>query len=93
MARVIYVPADDGLARLLRSAAPGSQHLGTHGSPVRALANTAERPPGAGARAVEFPDSLAVVAEDDLTRALARAREDADPAADALEALIKQFRR
>lgn len=84
----VSLPQDAGLARLLRSgtgtalAPSGRKHLGE-------LASAAELPAAAGARTVHLGSGpKAVIVADELRALLARARADADPAADALAAFL-----
>jgi hypothetical protein len=90
--KVVQVPADAGLARLLRGApVPGSSHHVTHRH-LGVLANAAD--PKDQMQTAHFPASLAGAVADDLGRILARAREQADPAADVLAAfLAREFGR
>lgn len=83
----ITVPVDDGLARLLREGAHASRALSPTGHKMlRELASTAERRPAEGARSVQMTRPMMGVAADELAALLARARQDGDPAADALAA-------
>jgi hypothetical protein len=82
MFKTVHLPADAGLARLLRTAGRGTaahRHFG-------ALATAAS--PGHAQRAVELPVSLVPVIADGLRGLLARARAAADPAAGALAAFL-----
>lgn len=86
MSKVVHLPPDAGLAALLRGPAPegSSWHLTCRH--FGAMANAAD--PRDRQQAVDLPATLVPVVADDLARLLARAREQADPAADALAAFL-----
>ena len=80
--KTVHLPADAGLARLLRTAARGKpihRHFG-------GLATAAS--PGHAHRAVQLPVSLVPVIADELRGVLARARAAGDPAAETLAAFL-----
>jgi hypothetical protein len=90
--KAVTVPVDAGLARLLRQAVHDHATSPETRRNLGILASTAERLPAAGARSAQLQVPMAQAVAGDLSRALRRAREVSDLAADVLaEFLADQF--